>query len=206
MLFFYNVYAKAIRRIKFFLWRNLVPELLKAKGVTVSSGAVFYGKPIVSLASNSKITIGANCVLCSDSVYTALGVSHPVVLRTLREGAEIKLGENSGLSGTTICSAVSVSIGRDVLIGADVTIADTDFHPIKPENRRHNTNPEDIQSSPVFIADNVFIGGGSYILKGVTIGENSIIGANSVVTSNVPPNTIFAGNPARKVKDLYFPA
>jgi len=202
MIFIHRVCVRTIRRVKFFLWRTLVPKLLISQGVEMGSGVFFYGRPIVSLAKNSSITLGANCVLCSDSEYTALGVKHPVVLRTLREGAEITIGENSGLSGTTICAAVSVFIGRDVLVGADVTIADTDFHPIKPQNRRHNTDPNDVMSSPVIISDNVFIGGGTYVLKGVTIGKNSIIGANSVVTSNVPPDTIFAGNPARKVKNL----
>ena len=37
-------------------------------------------------------------------------------------------------------------------------------------------------------------------MSGVTIGEGAIIGAGSVVTKNVEPYTIFAGNPAKKIK------
>ena len=44
--------------------------------------------------------------------------------------------------------------------------------------------------------------GDSAIIKGVTIGKNSIIGAGAVVTKDVPPNSIFAGNPAKLVKTL----
>ena len=36
----------------------------------------------------------------------------------------------------------------------------------------------------------------------MTIGKNSIIGAGAVVTKDVPPNSIFAGNPAKLVKTL----
>ena len=54
----------------------------------------------------------------------------------------------------------------------------------------------------MIIEDNVFIGAHSTILKGVTIGQNSIIGACSVVTKNIPPNEIWAGNPAKFIKKL----
>lgn len=52
------------------------------------------------------------------------------------------------------------------------------------------------------ICDNVFIGAKCIILKGVTIGENSVIGAGSVVTKNVPANQIWAGNPAKFIKNV----
>jgi len=35
------------------------------------------------------------------------------------------------------------------------------------------------------------------ILPNVIIGPNSVIGAGSVITKNIPPNTIYAGNPAK---------
>ena len=39
-------------------------------------------------------------------------------------------------------------------------------------------------------------------LKGTQIGENSIIGAGSVVHGDIPPNSVYAGNPAKEVKKL----
>jgi UDP-2-acetamido-3-amino-2,3-dideoxy-glucuronate N-acetyltransferase len=41
------------------------------------------------------------------------------------------------------------------------------------------------------------IGANSTIIVGVTIGEYAFIGAGSVVTKNVPPYTVWYGNPAR---------
>jgi len=37
-------------------------------------------------------------------------------------------------------------------------------------------------------------------LPGLTIGEDAMIGAGSVVLKDVPPNTVWAGNPAKQIK------
>ena len=50
--------------------------------------------------------------------------------------------------------------------------------------------------------EGAFIGSYSIILKGVTVGKNSIVGAGSAVTESIPNNEVWAGNPARKVRDL----
>ena len=52
---------------------------------------------------------------------------------------------------------------------------------------------------PITIHDNSFIGVNSIIMPNVTIGPNSIVGAGSIVTKNVPPNTVYAGNPAKHI-------
>jgi serine O-acetyltransferase len=55
------------------------------------------------------------------------------------------------------------------------------------------------------IGDGAVIGTGAKILfssgQFLTIGEGAIIGANAVVTRDVPANEIWAGIPARKVRD-----
>jgi carbonic anhydrase/acetyltransferase-like protein (isoleucine patch superfamily) len=54
------------------------------------------------------------------------------------------------------------------------------------------------------VADNVLIGMGSIIMDRANIGENSIIAAGAVVLEDtiVPPGSIYAGVPAKKVKDI----
>lgn len=56
--------------------------------------------------------------------------------------------------------------------------------------------------SPVIIGNNVFLGMNAIITRGVTVGDNVIIGAGSVVTSDCESNSVYAGNPARKIMTL----
>lgn len=200
-----TVLASAIsifRKLKSAYWRITAPPLVALQGVKLGKKVRFYGLPILSMHAGSSITIEARASLCSVSSHTALGVAHPVILRTLTSEAEIVIGTNAGLSGTTICSASSVRIGSDVLLGADVVITDTDFHPLAPEGRRHEKDFKRIGAAPVVIEDNVFIGTGCVVLKGVRIGRGSVIGATSIVSNDIPAYVIAAGNPARVIREL----
>jgi acetyltransferase-like isoleucine patch superfamily enzyme len=66
----------------------------------------------------------------------------------------------------------------------------------------HNKNWNIVNSKPIKICKNAWIGMNCHILKGVTIGEGAIVGAGSVVTKDVAPWTIVAGNPAKYIKDV----
>ena len=136
-------------------------------------------------------------LLVSDPCGTALGVRAPVILRALVDGAVLSVGDDTGLSGTVICSAVSVEIGARCLIGADVMIFDTDFHNHEAQGRCHGKPRWKEISDPVRIGDDVFIGARCIVTKGATIGVGSIIAAGSVVTRNVPDYSIAAGIPAK---------
>ena len=54
----------------------------------------------------------------------------------------------------------------------------------------------------IWIGDNCFIGQNSLILPDVRVGPDSIVGAGSLVNQDVPPRTIYAGNPARYICTL----
>lgn len=56
------------------------------------------------------------------------------------------------------------------------------------------------RQSKIKIGEHAFIGANTIICSNVEVGENSIVGAGSVVTKNIPPNEIWAGNPARRIK------
>ncbi|HEY1581771.1 MAG TPA: acyltransferase [Chthoniobacterales bacterium] len=131
----------------------------------------------------------------------------------LGKNGRAKVGDFTLMNGALVMAEELIEIGSYCLISWNVGIADSDFHPIDPAQRRQDAlalapyykdrpaRPP-IRTAPVRIADNVWIGMNAVILKGVTIGENSVVAAGSVVAKSVPANTIVAGNPAVIVKEL----
>ena len=120
----------------------------------------------------------------------------PAIIRTVRAGATISIGDDVGISGATVSASKSIAIGNGVLIGSGSLITDSDAHALNPEDRRKG---KDGVAKPIIIGNDVFIGARAIILKGVTIGEGAVVGAGAVVAHDVPPRTIVAGNPARIV-------
>ena len=58
------------------------------------------------------------------------------------------------------------------------------------------TNPAlPLQTAPIHVGEDAFIGVRAVVLPGVTVGAGSVIGAGSIVTRDVPPGVIAAGNP-----------
>jgi acetyltransferase-like isoleucine patch superfamily enzyme len=160
-----------------------------------------FGFPIIHLVKGSQVRVGKNLVLISSAYFSEPGVNHPVIIRTLNPSAKIIIGDDVGISGGGIIAAEEISIGNGTMLGANVTITDTDFHPIEANNRRYNR--QNVQTAKVTIEENVFVGMNSIILKGVRIGRNSVIGAGSVVTKSIPANSIAAGNPARIIGEIH---
>lgn len=168
------------------------------KGVAWGRGWRILGMPIIQRHRGSVVELGDRLVLRSWAASNPLTPNHAVVFATRTGKAFIKVGDDCGLTGTTLVAAEGIEVGDRVLIGANVTIVDTDFHPLHWMVRLQDINKGDHR--PVVIEDDVFIGMNSLVLKGVRIGRGSVIGAGSVVTKDVPPNAIVAGNPAQIVR------
>ncbi len=123
-----------------------------------------------------------------------LGANHAVILCTWQAGAVLRIGEGFAMTGGSLCAAESVTIGDGVLVGANCTIIDSDFHPSDAAERR--ADPKAGKTAPVVIEDGVFIGMNSLVLKGVHLGKGSTVAAGSVVTHDVPAGALAGGNPA----------
>ncbi len=116
---------------------------------------------------------------------------------------EIRIGDETFVGhACTFSAGKRIEVGNNCLIATMVRIHDNDGHPLDPERRRRHEGILADECADVVIGDNVWVGAGSTILKGVTIGDNAVIGTGAIVTSDVPANTVVAGNPARVVRQL----
>ena len=101
-----------------------------------------------------------------------------------------------------------ISIGNNVRITSGVTILTHDYSWSVLKRCSYSGIKGSIvgASGKVQIGNNVFIGMNTTILRNVKIGNNVIVGCSSLVNSNCEDNSVYAGNPARKIcsiKEFY---
>ena len=153
-----------------------------------------------------RLIIGKDCIIGGQFIFES------------SEG-KITIGNHSFIGSSTFISRSSITIGNNVTIAWGSTIYDHDSHSLDYMERRKDIDDEladlrskqnmiahknwdVVNSKPIKICDDAWIGMNCIILKGVTVGEGAIVGAGSVVTKDVPAWTVVAGNPAKVVKTL----
>jgi len=114
------------------------------------------------------------------------------------ERANLTVGDRCVLHNNFINVCEPIIIGNDVGLSPDVSILTHGFWGNVLEG-----HPRKFASVEIY--DNVIVGYRSTILPGVTIGYNAVIGACSVVSKDVLTNHIYAGNPARLIREIEEP-
>lgn len=111
---------------------------------------------------------------------------------------DVVIGDHTriGLHNTVIGP---VKIGHHVNLAQGVTVTALN-HNFKDANKR--IDEQGINTAPVTIGDDIWIGANAVILPGVTIGNHSVVAAGAVVTKDVPPRSLVAGVPAKEIKQI----
>jgi acetyltransferase-like isoleucine patch superfamily enzyme len=169
----------------------------------------------------SNIIAGENSVIDSSFCFKHYYAKGAVGLRVGRnvtiwraslaadEGALIEIGDDTYVANASLVCTERISIGARVMIAGGVTIADSDFHPLAPAARVADTialspvgdrsrRPQ-VETRPVIIEDDVWIGFNATILKGVRVGAGAVIAPGALVLRDVAAGAEVAGNPAREV-------
>lgn len=191
-------------RINFYRWFNR--RLFQLKKVHYGHNLQVYNKVYLQIR-NGEMSIGENFTLTSGDCINPLCRNIRACI-FITHGGKITIGNHVGMSSPSIWIRESLTIGNHVNIGGNCLILDTDTHQIDYLARRGQkvVDPNDpkttIQSAPITIEDDVWVGANCIILKGVTIGARSVIGAGSIVTRDIPSDCIAAGTPAKVIKSL----
>jgi acetyltransferase-like isoleucine patch superfamily enzyme len=145
------------------------------------------------------LVIGANTTM--DGVHFAIET----------EG-RIQIGDYCYFTNAVLLCELELRIGSYVVIGWNASIADSDFHPLRPAERiadaiacsplgNNRTRPA-VTRRPVIIEDDVWIGPNATILKGVRIGTGAFIEPGALVTRDVPARARVLGNPAQIIGEV----
>lgn len=188
-------------RSYFELVTNKVSTIMiyKFSSLDLKKNVVFKKRPSILKDNDAKIIIGCNTTINSSNYGYHINMHSKCKLYADRSGAIIKIGENCRIHGTCIHAYSKIIIGNNCLIAANTQIIDGNGHQLSFENPKNRINTTDI-GKEIIIEDNVWIAANCIILGGTVIGKGSIITANSVVKGNVPPNSIYGGNPAKLIK------
>lgn len=174
----------------------------------------FYQKNFsVDLMLPEKVQIDWKHLILSKKSGFYLGENAIVFgrLQCQKDGAQLHIGANFFLgAGSRIVSSDDVRIGNNVLISHNCYITDTDGHSLNAAIRRKDVpnrwagfkDWSAVESSPVKIENDVWIGPQVIVLKGVQIGEGAVVSAGSVVTKDIPSYSLVAGVPANIIRNL----
>lgn len=159
----------------------------------------------------------------SGKKYLKVGDDSMLSCKIVFESSEghVTMGDRVFIGNSTIICRSDITFGNDIFVAWGTYFYDHDSHSLDYKERRKDLarqiedykagrnfiaskNWEAVNSNPIKIDDDAWIGMNCIILKGVTIGKGAIVGAGSVVTHDVPDWTVVAGNPAKIIKEIPF--
>lgn len=153
------------------------------ENVQLSDRASFYGVSRIALGNN--IRIDDFCVISAGIGGVEIGNHvHIAVGATLIGAGKITLCDFVGVSSKASIYSSNDDYSGGVMTGPTVPVAFT--------NVRH---------ADVYMGKHVLVGSGSIVLPGVTLEEGVAVGALSLINRDCKAFGIYAGNPARRIKE-----
>ncbi|AFK06880.1 UDP-3-O-(3-hydroxymyristoyl) glucosamine N-acyltransferase [Mesotoga prima MesG1.Ag.4.2] len=172
-----------------------------------STSATTSIEELKPLSLGSGTTIGASCVIYKGA---SLGEKCFVGdLATIREkttiGEKTIVGKGATVeNGTSVGKRVKIETGAYItafstiedycFIAPEVTFTNDNYLGRTEERKKHFKGPT--------LRKGARIGANATLLPGVTVGEDALVAAGSVVTKDLAPRKIYAGIPAKFIRDV----
>jgi acetyltransferase-like isoleucine patch superfamily enzyme len=152
------------------------------RNLRIYAGAKIIGGEFISLGDNVIID---DFVFIYAAAETVIGSHvHLASFCSITGGGSLQMGDFSGLS-----SGVRVITGSDDFLGGSLT------NPTIPAEFRN------VRRAAVSIGSHVIIGANAVVLPDIVIGEGAAVGAGAVITRDLAPWGIYAGSPARRLRE-----
>jgi acetyltransferase-like isoleucine patch superfamily enzyme len=176
----------------------------------IGNGGLIH--PNIELISPKQIKIGKNCEIRKNCVLDARSKKEFSILigdnirikdnvNISSYGGEIHIGSNVLIGrNSTIFGHGNVKIGNNSMISPNVSIISSNH--ICYISKELCFQEMGFTRVQIDIGNNVWIGCNSVIIPGAIIPDNVIIGAGSVVNKILKPNSIYAGNPVKFIKNI----
>jgi len=169
--------------------------ILSAENVKTESKSEnnFLIDPSTDIRGIQKMRIGNNVIIQKDC-WLNIAFNNPKTQYIIEIGDGTNIGRRC-----TISAANKIVIGKNVLLGPNVFIADTSHeynHVAIPIIKQGITTCGD----EIHIGDETWIGTNAVIVGNVKIGKHCVIGANTFVNQDMPDYCVAVGNPCRIVK------
>ena len=103
-------------------------------------------------------------------------------------GRNVTIGDGCRIQGGAYL-ADETTLGEHVFVGPNATVLNDRYPPSKDASLWR----------PVNIGSGAVLGGGATIVAGVNVGKNAVLGAGSTLTKDLPPEEVWAGNPAKRL-------
>jgi len=155
------------------------------ENLQISRNSKFYGISRISIGNNTRID--DFCVISAGEGGIEIGeYVHIAVYVSMQGNGKITISDFAGVSSrSSIYSSNSDYSGRHLAC------------PNVPSNFSYSVEGD------VILCKHSLVGSGSIIMPGVTLKEGSVVGALSFVKNDCEEYSIYAGNPAMKIKDRY---
>ncbi|WP_438434522.1 acyltransferase [Gorillibacterium sp. sgz500922] len=190
-----NVNTSLIEKVtKLYKWTKSFFRIIKYKIIYRSRlQCKLFCNPPIYIGKHCKIRIGRSDVInISPGVY----LDDYCCLETL--GGKIKISKSVYFNTfSRVVSKSNIEIGENSMFGTNVSIYDHD-HDI---SEGVLFSRKKFVLAPVIIKNEVWCGTNVVIIKGSVIGSNCTVGANSLVKGTLESNSVYVGNPVKKIRD-----
>jgi bifunctional UDP-N-acetylglucosamine pyrophosphorylase / glucosamine-1-phosphate N-acetyltransferase len=175
----------------------IYPNVTIEGNTQIGEGCLVHsGTRIVNSMIGNRVEVRDNCLITDSTLRDECTIGPMAHLRGHADiGTNAKIGNfvevkkskiGRGTKASHLTYLGDATLGDDTNIGAGTITCNYDG------KRKHETH----------IGSGVRIGSDTMLIAPVTVGDGAVTGAGSVVTKDVEANTLVAGVPAKKLKDV----